>query len=67
MPSLFNGPPKIPSPPPTPAPVPMPVPDSANNAYASAQKAQTIAMTQATSGRASTDLTKGQGDKLGAG
>lgn len=43
----------------------MPVPVSANQAQQTAQQAQTIAMTQAASGRQSTDLTRGQGTTLG--
>lgn len=70
MPALFNGTPSIPTPaapPPVPAPVPMPVPTSPNNQVQVAQAAQTIAQTQAASGRQSTDLTKGQSATLGGG
>lgn len=64
MPSLFSTP-KIPAPPPIPAPVAQPVPAGPNNAQATATQAQTIAMTQASSGRQSTDLTKGSSTTLG--
>lgn len=66
MPTLFSSP-KVASPPPIPAPVPMPVPSGPNQAQQVQQQAQTIAMTQAASGRQSTDLTKGQGANLGVG
>jgi hypothetical protein len=64
MPGLFSTP-KPPAPPPIPAPVPMPVPASANQAQQGAIAAQTIAQTQAASGRQSTDLTRGSGTTLG--
>jgi hypothetical protein len=55
MPSLFSTP-KAPS---LPAPVPQPVPTGPNQAQQAAQAAQTIAMTQSQSGRASTNLVPG--------
>ena len=64
MPALFSSPPKIPAAPAIPAPLPQPVPAGANNAGLQAQQAQTIARTQAISGRQSTDLT-GSSSTLG--
>jgi len=64
MPSLFSTP-KTPTPPAIPAPVAQPVPAGPNNAQVQAQAAQTIATTQAQSGRQSTDLVKGSGSTLG--
>lgn len=66
MPTLFSTP-KAPAPPPIPAPVPQPVPAGPNQAQQTAYQAQTIARTQAASGRQSTDLTRGQGATLGPG
>lgn len=60
-----GGAPSAPALPAIPAPVPQPVPTGLNNSASAAQQAQTIATAQATSGRNSTDLTKGQGASLG--
>lgn len=64
MPTLFSAP-KVAAPPPIAAPIAMPVPAGPNNSAPSAAIAQTIAQSQAASGRTSTDLVKGQATTLG--